>query len=65
MRSFWFMLNWMLSFLSGYFGGRLLVLLLENIAHLPFYAWQEETIGIVGSILTFYLFCKKIDGKNK
>ena len=65
MRNSWFMLNWVLSILSGYFGGRLLVLFLEKVAHLPFYAWQEELIGVIGSILTFYLFCKRIDGKNK
>ena len=49
MEGFWFRLKWALAPLGGYFGGRLLVLFLEKVAHLPFYAWQEEVIGIVGA----------------
>lgn len=65
MEGFWFRLKLVLSILGGYFGGLLLVLFLEKVAHLPFYAWQEELIEIVGAYLAFYLFCKKIDGENK
>ena len=64
MEGIWFRVKWGLCILGGYIGGRLLVLFLEKVAHLPFYAWQEEVIGFVGAILAFYLFCKKVDGKN-
>ena len=65
MEGFWFRLKWMLWILGGYCAGHLLVLFLEKVAHLPFYAWQEEVIGIGGAIFAQYLFSKKIDGENK
>lgn len=65
MEGFWFRLKWCLCILGGYFGGLLLVLFLEKVAHLPFYAWQEEVIGFVGAILGCYLFGKKVDRENK
>jgi hypothetical protein len=51
--------------LGGYFGGRLLVLFLEKVVRLPFYAWQEEAIGIACGFLAAWLFCKKIDDKKE
>jgi hypothetical protein len=65
MEDFSFRLKWVLWILGGYLGGRLLVLFLEKVAHLPFYAWQETVIGCVGVVVALYLFSKKIDGENK
>jgi hypothetical protein len=65
MKGFWFRLKLILAPLGGYFGGRLLVLFLEKVVRLPFYAWQEEAIGIACGFLAAWLFCKKIDDKKE
>ena len=65
MNGFWFRLKLILAPLGGYFGGHLLVLFLEKVVHLPFYAWQEEAIATVGAFLAFYLFCKWVDKNSK
>ena len=65
MEGFWFRVKMVLSPAGGYLVGRLFILFLEKVVHLPFYEWQEETIGVICAVLAFYLFCKWVDKKYK